>query len=86
MSGGLLVAWVNSGGIVGGEHSEPGIYAVTGSAVDPGAPQLVAAGEVSDETPAAGIDRDRQGVILWTGSAQTPPRDAGVYASVYGVP
>jgi hypothetical protein len=86
MSGGLLVAWINSGGIVGGEHSKPGIYAVTGSAMDPGAPQLVASGEVSDETPAAGIDRDRQGVILWTGSAQTPPRDAGVYASVYEVP
>ena len=86
MSGGLLVAWINSGGIVGGEHSKPGIYAVTGSAVNPGAPQLVASGEVSDETPAAGIDRDRQGVILWTGSSQTPPRDAGVYASVYGVP
>jgi len=86
MSGGLLVAWINSGGIVGGEHSKPGIYAVTGSAVDPGAPQLVAGDEVSDETPAAGIDRDRQGVILWTGSTQTPPRDAGVYASVYGVP
>jgi len=85
MSGGLLVAWVNSGGIVGGEHSKPGIYAVTGSAVDPGAPQLVADGEVGDETPAAGVDRDRQGVILWTGSAQTLPR-SGVYASVYGVP
>jgi hypothetical protein len=85
MSGGLLVAWVNSGGIVGGEHSKPGIYAVTGSAVDPGAPQLVADGEVGDETPAAGVDRDGQGVILWTGSAQTLPR-SGVYASVYGVP
>lgn len=85
MSGGLLVAWSNSGGIVGGEHSKPGIYAVTGSAVDPGAPQLVAGAEVGDETPAAGIDRDRQGVILWTGSAQTRLR-AGVYASVYGVP
>jgi hypothetical protein len=85
MSGGLLVAWINSGGIVGGEHSKPGIYAVTGSAVDPGAPQLVASGEVGDETPAAGIDRERQGVILWTGSAQTRLR-AGVYASVYGVP
>jgi hypothetical protein len=86
MRGGLLVAWINSGGIVGGEHSKPGIYAVTGSAVDPGAPQLVASGEVGDETPAAGIDRDGQGVILWTGSAQTPPREGGVYASVYGVP
>lgn len=86
MNGGLLVAWINSGGIVGGKHSKPGIYAVTGSAVAPGAPQLVAGIEVGDETPAAGIDRDRQGVILWTGSAQTPPREGGVYASVYGVP
>ncbi len=83
MSGGLLVAWRNSGGIVGGEHSEPGIYAVTGSAVDPGAPQFVAGDEVGDETPAAGIDRDRQGVILWTGWAQTPPQERGVYASVF---
>jgi len=83
MSGGLLVAWINSGGIVGGKHSKPGIYAVTGSAVDPGAPQLVAGAEVGDATPAAGIDRDGQGVILWTGSAQTRPREAGVYASVF---
>jgi hypothetical protein len=54
MNGGLLVAWINSGGIVGGKHSKPGIYAVTGSAVAPGAPQLVAGIEVGDETPAAG--------------------------------
>lgn len=86
MSGGLLVAWINTGGIVGGEHSEPGVYAVTGSATDPGAPQLVASGEVSGETPAAGIDRDRQGVILWSGSAQNRLRTSGVYASVFGVP
>jgi hypothetical protein len=86
MSGGLLVAWVNSGDIVGGEDNEPGVYAVTGSATDPGAPQLVTGGSISDETPAAGIDSDGQGVILWTGSTQEPYRDAGVYASVFGVP
>lgn len=86
MNGGLLVAWVNSGDIVGGEDNEPGVYAVTGSATDPGAPQLVTGGSISDETPAAGIDSDRQGVILWTGSTQEPYRDAGVSASVFGVP
>ncbi len=86
LSGGLLVAWINSGNIVGGEHTEPGVYALTGSATDPGAPQLVTGAEVSGETPAVGIDRDRQGVILWTGSAQTPPRNAGVFVSVFGVP
>jgi hypothetical protein len=85
LSGGLLVAWINSGGIVGGEHTEPGLYAVTGSATDPGAPKLVTGAEVSGETPAVGIDRDGRGVILWTGSAQTPPRNAGVFASVFGV-
>jgi hypothetical protein len=86
MSGGLLVAWVNSGDIVGGEDNQPGVYAVTGSATDPGAPQLVTGGSISDETPAAGIDRERQGVILWTGSTQDPYRDRGVNASVFGVP
>jgi hypothetical protein len=85
-SGGLLVAWIDTGGIVGGEHDRPGVYAVTGSATRPGAPQLVTSGETSGETPAAGIDRDRQGVILWSGSTQNPYGTGGVYASVFGVP
>lgn len=85
MSGGLLVGWIDSGSIVEGEHDEPGVYAVTGSAMHPGAPQLVASGEVSGETPAAGIDRNRQGVILWSGSTQNH-NTGGVYASVYGIP
>ncbi len=84
MSGGLLLAWVNSGGIVGGEHSEPGVYAVTGSAIAPGAPQLVAGGEVSDEMPAAGIDRNGQGVILWNGWSETAHGPRGMYVSVFG--
>jgi len=58
---------------------------VTGGATDPGAPKLVTGAEVGDETPAVGIDGDGRGVILWTGSAQTPPRNAGVFASVFGV-
>jgi hypothetical protein len=86
LSGGLLVAWINTGGIVGGEHSAPGLYAVTGSATDPGAPQLVTSAPTSDQTPAVGIDRDRQGMILWTGSTEKPYRNAGVFASVFEVP
>ncbi|MGO9487813.1 MAG: hypothetical protein ACLQBB_02150 [Solirubrobacteraceae bacterium] len=82
--GGLLVAWTNSGHIVGGESSEPGVYAVTGNAVHPGAPQCVASGAVGGQTPAAGIDRSRQAVILWTGSTETPYRTSGVYASFFG--
>jgi hypothetical protein len=85
LSGGVLVAWINTGDIVGGEHSEPGLYAVTGSATNPDAPQLVTSAPTSDQTPGAGIDRDRQGMILWTGSTEKPYRNAGVYASVFGI-
>ncbi len=82
---GLLVAWINRGDIAGGEHSEPGLYALAGSANSPGAPQLVTGAPTSDETPAVGIDRARQGMVLWSGSTEKPYRDAGVYASFSGV-
>jgi hypothetical protein len=86
MNGRLLVAWIDSGDVVGGENSAPGVYAVTGSARDPGPPRLVARGQTGGGTPAVGIDGKRQGVVLWSGSAQNAEGTGGVYASVFGVP
>lgn len=81
MSGGLLVAWVNSGDIVGGEPIEPGVYVLTGSATDPGAPQLIAGGSIGDETPAVGIDREGDAVVLWDESSESGTQ--GVFASTH---
>jgi hypothetical protein len=84
--GGLLVAWIKEEGVVGGERSSPGIYAVSGSAANPPAAQLVWPGGASEETPVAGIDAAGQGLILWSGPLQSGRRTGGIYAATLGVP
>jgi hypothetical protein len=84
--GRLLVAWIKEAGVLGGERSTAGVYAVSGSAADPPAARLVWAGEVGEETPVAGIDAAGQSLIVWSGPLRSGRLTGGIYASTLGVP
>jgi hypothetical protein len=57
------------------------ILAVTGNPGGLGPAQRVFAGEVTGQTPPAGIDRDGDAIVLWTEDSQSGSR--GVFASIH---